>query len=99
MRGKSVIGRKSPGRPVKHDKRRYTCRNRIDIMSGRLKDWHRFATHYDIDLRTSFPPSPTPQSSSSGYNARTSAITGARKGSIAKFVWKRISPASWPVVW
>lgn len=30
--------------PVKHDKRGYTRRNRIEIMFGRLKDWRRVAT-------------------------------------------------------
>jgi hypothetical protein len=33
--------------PVKYDKRRYKRRNRIEIMSGRLKDWHCVATRYD----------------------------------------------------
>jgi transposase len=28
-------------------KRRYRCRSRIEIMFGRLKDWHRVATRYD----------------------------------------------------
>ncbi|GAB4073422.1 hypothetical protein GCM10028812_53780 [Ancylobacter sonchi] len=32
---------------VKNDKRRYKRRNRIVIMFGRLKDWHRVATRYD----------------------------------------------------
>jgi len=34
-----IPGRKSRGKPVKHDKRRYKRRNRIEIMFGRLKDW------------------------------------------------------------
>ena len=42
-----IPGRKSRGRPVKHDKRRYKRRNRIEIMFGRLKDWRRVATRYD----------------------------------------------------
>jgi IS5 family transposase len=33
-----IPGRKSRGRPVKHDKRRTKRRNRIEIMCGRLKD-------------------------------------------------------------
>ena len=33
-----IPGRKSRGKPVKHDRRRYECRNRIEIMFGRLKD-------------------------------------------------------------
>ncbi|WP_439525214.1 transposase, partial [Marivita sp.] len=32
---------------IKHDKRRYKRRNRIEIMFGRLKDWRRVATRYD----------------------------------------------------
>ncbi len=32
-------GRKSRSKPIKHDRRRYKPRNRIEIMFGRLKDW------------------------------------------------------------
>lgn len=48
-----LIGAARPGRPaktakpIKHDKRRYKRRNRIEIMFGRLKDWRRVATRYD----------------------------------------------------
>ena len=42
-----IPGRKSRGKPIKHDKRRYKRRNRIEIMFGRLKDWQRVATRYD----------------------------------------------------
>ncbi len=42
-----IPGRKSRGKTVKYDKRRYKRRNRIGIMFGRLKDWHRVATRYD----------------------------------------------------
>jgi len=42
-----IPGRKTRGTPVKHDKRRYKRRNRIEIMFGRLKDWRRVATRYD----------------------------------------------------
>ena len=42
-----IPGRKSRGKPIKHDKRRYKRRNRIEIMLGRLKDWRRVATRYD----------------------------------------------------
>lgn len=42
-----IPGRKSRSLPVKYDKRRYTRRNRIEIMFGRLKDWDRVATRYD----------------------------------------------------
>ena len=38
---------KSRGKPIRHDKRRYTRRNRIEIMFGRLKDWRRIANRYD----------------------------------------------------
>jgi len=68
-----IPGRKSRGKPVKHDKRRYKCRNRIEIMFGRLKDWRRVATRYETGApRSSSPPSPSPQPSCSGYDARTS---------------------------
>ena len=42
-----IPGRKSRGKKVKYDKRRYRRRNRIEIMFGRLKDWRRIATRYD----------------------------------------------------
>jgi transposase len=42
-----IPGRKSRGKPIKHDKRRYKRRNRIGIMFGSLKDWRRVATRYD----------------------------------------------------
>jgi transposase len=42
-----IPGRKSRVKPIKHDKRRYKRRNRIEIMFGRLKYWRRVATRYD----------------------------------------------------
>ncbi|MBL7238163.1 MAG: IS5 family transposase, partial [Komagataeibacter hansenii] len=42
-----IPGRRSRGKPVKYDKRKYKRRNRIEIMFGRLKDWWRVATRYD----------------------------------------------------
>ncbi len=42
-----IPGRKSRGKPIKHDKRRYKRRNQIEITFGRLKDWRRVATRYD----------------------------------------------------
>lgn len=39
-----IPGRTSRSKPVRHDKRRYKRRNRIEIMFGRLKDWRRVAT-------------------------------------------------------
>ena len=46
-----IPGRKSRDKPVRHDKRRYKRRNRIEIMFGRLKDWRRVATRYDPSQR------------------------------------------------
>ncbi|KXV10233.1 transposase [Gluconobacter oxydans] len=42
-----IPGRKSRGKPVKYDRRKYKRRNRIEMMFGRLKDWRRIATRYD----------------------------------------------------
>jgi len=42
-----IPGRKSRGKPVRYDRRRYRRRNRIEIMIGRPKDWRRIATRYD----------------------------------------------------
>ncbi len=42
-----IPGRKSRDRPIKHDKRRYKRRHRIEMMFGRLKDGRRGATCYD----------------------------------------------------
>ncbi len=42
-----IPGRKQRKKPVKYGKRRYKRRNRIEIMSGRLKDWRRAATRCD----------------------------------------------------
>jgi len=47
-----IPGRKSRGKPVRYDKRRYRRRNRIEIMFGRLKDWRRIATRYDRCAKT-----------------------------------------------
>ena len=38
-----IPGRKSRGKLIKYDKRRYKRRNRIEIMFGRLKNWRRVA--------------------------------------------------------
>jgi transposase len=40
-------GGKLCDKSVKHDKRRYKRRNRIEIMFGRLKDWRRIAHRHD----------------------------------------------------
>jgi len=46
-----IPGRKSRGKPIKHNKRRYIKhdkrRNRIEIMFGRPKDSRRVAIRYD----------------------------------------------------
>jgi transposase len=44
--GRCIPGRKSRGKAVRYDKRRYRRRNRIDIMFGRRKDWSRIATRH-----------------------------------------------------
>lgn len=43
----SIPGRKQRKTGLKCDKRRCKCRNRIEIMFGKLKDWRRVATRYD----------------------------------------------------
>lgn len=50
--GPCIPGRKSRGKAVRYDKRRYKRRNRIEIMFGRLKDWRRVATRYDRCAKT-----------------------------------------------
>ena len=47
-----IPGRKSRGKTVRYDKRRYRRRNGIEIMFGRLKDWRRVATRYDRCAKT-----------------------------------------------
>ena len=47
-----IPGRKSRGKTVRYDKRRYRRRNRIEIMFGRLKDWRRIATRYGRFTKT-----------------------------------------------
>ena len=42
-----IHGRKNRKKTIRHDRRRYKRRNRIEIMFGRLKDWRRIATRYD----------------------------------------------------
>ena len=39
-----IIGRKSRGKPIRQDKRRYRHRNMIEMMLGRPKDWRGVAT-------------------------------------------------------
>lgn len=41
-----------PARPIKRDNRRFSRRNRIEIMFGWLKDWQRVATRYDMCPKT-----------------------------------------------
>ena len=61
-----IPGRKNRKENIRHDRRRYKRRNRIEIMLGRLKDWRGIATGYDRCPRSSYPPSPSPQPSPSG---------------------------------
>jgi transposase len=42
-----IPGRKSRGKDIWYDKRRYRRRDRIEIMFGQLRDWRRVATRYD----------------------------------------------------
>lgn len=49
-----IPGRKSRKKAVRHDKRSYKRRNRIEIMFGRLKDWRRVAPRYDRCPETFF---------------------------------------------
>lgn len=39
--------RKQRKTAIRYDKRRYKRRNRIELMFGILKDWHRVAMRYD----------------------------------------------------
>ncbi len=63
-----IPGLKSRSKPIKHGKRRYKGRNRIEIMFGGLKgtggEWPRATTGAQ---RSSSPPSPSPQPSCSCY--------------------------------
>jgi transposase len=45
--GPHILCRKSRGKAIKHDKRRYKCLSRVEITFRRLKDWRRAATRYD----------------------------------------------------
>lgn len=50
---KAVIpGRRNRIRPIRHDKKRYRERWRIEAAIGRLKDFRRIATRYDKLART-----------------------------------------------
>ncbi|PZO62189.1 MAG: IS5 family transposase [Paracoccus denitrificans] len=51
-----IPGRKSRNASLKHDKRRYRRRNRIEIMVGRLKDWRQVATRYERCPTVFFSP-------------------------------------------
>jgi transposase len=63
-----IPGRKSRTTPVRHDKRRYKRRNRIEIMFGRLKDWRRVTTRLTTDAQpSSSPPSRSLPPFSSGF--------------------------------
>jgi transposase len=74
-------GRKSHGKAIRCDRRRYKRRNRIEIMFGRLKDWPSASgsNRWRLDGSTSRPattdaprpsssPSPAPLPSCSGFD-------------------------------
>jgi len=42
-----ISGRRCRKRPIRHDKRRYRDRWRIEAAIGRLKDFRRVGTRYD----------------------------------------------------
>lgn len=42
-----IPGRKSRDQTIRHDKRRYKRRHRIEMTFGRLKDWRQVATRYN----------------------------------------------------
>ena len=48
----SIPGRKSRGKAVRYDKRRFRPGNRIETMFGRLKDWRRVDTRHDRCAKT-----------------------------------------------
>lgn len=52
-----IPARKQHKTIVKYDKRRYERRKRIEMMSGRLKDWRRVATRYEGAQRSFSPQS------------------------------------------
>jgi transposase len=62
-----ILGPMSRNKPVKYDKRRYKGRNKIEIMSGRLKDRRRVATCTTGARPSSYPPSRSPPPFCSGY--------------------------------
>lgn len=43
----SILVRRTCGKTLCHDMRRYRRRNRIKVMFGRLQDWRRVATRWD----------------------------------------------------
>ena len=51
-----IPGQKSRRTPVKYSKRRYKCRNRIEIMFGMLKEWRRIANRGGTGRRANGDP-------------------------------------------
>jgi transposase len=47
-----IPGRRNRTCPIRHDRRRYRARWRIEATIGRLKDFRRVATRYDKLART-----------------------------------------------
>lgn len=67
-----IPGRKSRAKPIKHDKRRYKRRDRIEIMFGRLRTGDGSLPATTDAQRSSYPPSLSQQLSCSCYEMRTS---------------------------
>lgn len=47
-----IPGRSNRAKPIRHDKKRYRERWRVEATIGRLKDFRRVATRYDKLART-----------------------------------------------
>ena len=45
--GSIFLSTTSRAKPIPHDAKIYSCRNRIERMWGRIKDFRRIATRYD----------------------------------------------------
>lgn len=85
-----ILGRQSRAKPVRHDRRRYRHRNRVEIVFGRLMDSPSPSgfNRWRLDGSTSPPAataaptssprqSPSPQSSSCGHETEPDAAANA----------------------
>ncbi len=62
-----ISGKRGRKRRIRHDKRRFRERSRIEATTNRRKDFRRVATRYDKLAHNYMPqPSPSPPSSLSG---------------------------------